>query len=178
MDKIEKFDETKLPDMKDFYSKLNKTHISDKDYEHAKKTWKEFDKKTLGKFHDIYQKSNVLLLTDVFEAFRRVCIESYGLDHAWYLTSSGLAWDAFLKSTRVKLELLPEIDMLLMFEKGTRGGISMMSKRFAEANIKYMGEKFNKNLPSKLSLIWMQIIFMVGQCVKIFQLEIRLYDRL
>ena len=127
--------------------------------------------KTLGEFHDIYLKSDVLLLADVFEAFRGVCLENYGLDPAWYFTSLGLAWDAFLKSTRVKLELLTEIDMLLMFEKETRGGISMISKRFAEANNKYMGEKCN-NLPSKLSLIWMQIIFMVGQCVKIFQLEI------
>ena len=149
MDKIEKFEETKLPDMKDFDSKLNDSHISVEDYEHAKKIWKEFDMKTLGEFHDIYLKSDVLLLADVFEAFRRVCLENYGLDPAWYFTSSGLAWDAFSKSTRVKLELLTEIDMLLMFEKGTRGVISMISKRFAEANNKYMGEKFNENLPSK-----------------------------
>ena len=103
----------------------------------------------MGDYHDLYLKSDVFLLADVFEKFRRVCLENYNLDPAWYYTAPGLAWDAFLKITGVKLELLTDIKMLLLFEKGNRGGISMISNRFARVNNNYMGEKFDKNLPSK-----------------------------
>ena len=82
MDKIEKLDEIKLPPKEAFYSKLNNSHISDKDYKHANKVWKEFNMKTMGDYHDLYLKSDVLLLADVFEEFRRVCLENYDLDPA------------------------------------------------------------------------------------------------
>ena len=172
MDKIEKFDETKLPNRKEFYSKLNESHISDKDYKHANKIWKEFKMKTMGDYHDLYLKSDVFLLAYVFEKFRRVCLENYSLDPAWYYTAPGLAWDAFLKITGVKLELLTDIKMLLLFEKGNRGRISRISNRFARANNKYMGENFDKNLPSKFIIYLDAKNLMDGQCVKIFQLEI------
>ena len=82
MDKIEKFDETKLPNRGEFFLRLNGNHISDKDYEHAEKIWKEFSIKTMGEFHDLYLISDVLLLAHVFEAFRKVCLENYSLDPA------------------------------------------------------------------------------------------------
>ena len=82
--------------------------------------------KTMGDYHDLYLKSDVLLFADVFEEFRTVCLENYDLDPAWYFTAPGLAWYAALKITKIKLELLTDIDELLMFEKGTRGGISMI----------------------------------------------------
>ena len=80
-------------------------------------------------YHDLYLESDVLLLADVFENFRNVCLKNYKLDPAWYFTSPGIAWDAALKMTGVELELLTDPDMLLMIEKGVRGGVSMISKR-------------------------------------------------
>ena len=69
-------------------------------------------------YHDLYLESDVLLLTDVFENFRDLCLHNYGLDPCWYYIAPGLAWDAALKKTKVELELLTNPDMLLMFEKG------------------------------------------------------------
>ena len=103
----------------------------------------------MGEYHDIYLKSDVLLLADVFEEFRNVCMEHYSLDPAWYYTSPGLSWDALLKHSKIKLELLSDVDMLLMFEKGIRGRISMIPNRFGKANNKYMEEKFDSQSPSK-----------------------------
>ena len=100
-------------------------------------------------YHDVYLESDVLLLADVFENFRNVCLKNYKLDPAWYYTSPGIAWDAALKITGVELELLTDPDMLLMIEKGVRGGISMISKRHGKANHKYMGEDYVPSQPSK-----------------------------
>ena len=149
MNGIEKFSEKKLPTKEEFYSKLNDCGISDDDHNHAKKVWKEFGVKNLGEYHDLYLKSDVLLLADVFEEFRNVCLENYSLDPAWYYTSPGLSWDAPLKHSGVRLELLTDVDVLLLFEKGIRGGVSMITNRYGKANNKYMGEKFDPSQPSK-----------------------------
>ena len=149
MNGIEKFSETQLPPKGEFYSKLNDCGVSDEDYEHAQRIWKEFKIQNIGEYHDLYLRSDVLLLADVFEEFRNICLENYSLDPAWYYTSPGLSWDALLKHSGVKLELLTDPDMLLMFEKGIRGGISMISNRYGKANNKYMGEKFDPSQPSK-----------------------------
>ena len=105
--------------------------------------------KSMRDYHNLYNKTDVLLLADVFENFRKVCKENYKLDPCWYYTAPGLAWDACLKLTKIKLELLTDPDMLLMFEKGVRGGVSMISNRHGQANNKYMGEKFDETKPSK-----------------------------
>ena len=149
MNGFEKFSERQLPAKEDFYSKLNDCGITDEEYEHAQKIWQELKIKNLGEYHDLYLKSDVLLLADVFEEFRNICMENYSLDPAWYYTSRGLSWDALLKHSKVNLELLADPDMLLMFEKGIRGGISMISNRFGQANNKYMEEKFDSSRPSK-----------------------------
>ena len=149
MNGINKFSEEKLPQKEEFFSKLNDCGISDEDYDHAQRIWKEFGMKNLGEYHDLYLKSDVLLLADVFEEFRNVCMENYSLDPAWYYTSPGLSWDALLKHSGVKLELLTDPDILLLFEKGIRGGISMISNRFGKANNKFMGEKYDPWSPSK-----------------------------
>ena len=149
MDTLERLKETKLPPKEAFYSKLNNEDISDEDYTHAKKVWEVFEMKHLQDYHKIYNETDVLLLADVFENFRNLCLENYKLDPAHYYTAPGLAWDAALKITKVKLELLSDIDMLLMVEKGIRGGVSMISNRYGKANNKYMGDKFNPSEPSK-----------------------------
>jgi len=125
-DSFEKLKETKLPPNEEFCSKLNVSEISDSDYEQAQKVWYHFGMKTFREYHDLYLKTDVLLLADVFENFRGVCMENYELDPCWYYTTPGLAWDACLKKTGVHLELLSDIDMLLMIEKGIRGEVSMI----------------------------------------------------
>ena len=117
MDSWERFNETSLPDKKAFYSELNLEDITDKDYAHAQKVFEEFKLKNLGDYHDLYVQSDTLLLADVFENFRNKCIEIYELDPAHFLSAPGLAWQACLKKTEIKLELLTDIDMLLMVEK-------------------------------------------------------------
>ena len=149
MDSLERFKENKLPPKEAFYSRLMGEGIGDEDYEHAKKVWKVFGMKTLQDYHDLYNVTDALLLADVFENFRNICMENYKLDPAHYFTAPGLAWDACLKITDVELELLSDIDMLLMIEKGIRGGVSMISNRYGKANNKYMGESFNEKEPSK-----------------------------
>ena len=149
MDSLEKLKETKLPPKKAFYSRLNGEDISDEDYQHAIKVWETFEMKTLQDYHDLYNEADVLLLADVFENFRDICIKNYKLDPGHYYTAPGLAWDAALKVTKVELELLTDIDMLLMVEKGIRGGVSMISTRYGKANNKYMGDSFIKKDPTK-----------------------------
>ena len=100
-------------------------------------------------YHNLYNQVDVLLLADVFENFRDICIKSYKLDPAHYYTALGLARDASLKVTEVNLELLSDIDMLLMVEKGIRGGVSMITNRYGKANNKYTGKSFIDTMVSK-----------------------------
>ena len=144
---MKKLSETQLPSKEEFYSKLNDENISEDDYQHAINVWNTFNCKTIRDYHDLYLKSDVLLLADVFENFRKTCMEHYNLDPAHYFTSPGLAWDACLKETGQQLQLLVDYDMLLMFERGIRGGITHISKRYAEANNKYM-KNYNPEKPS------------------------------
>ena len=145
MDSWERFNKTSLPSKKDFYSELTLEDISDKDYEHAQKVFKEYCT-DMGDYHDLYVQTDTLLLADVFEKFREKCIEIYGLDPSYFYSAPGLAWQACLKKTEVKLELLTDIDMLLMIEKGIRGGMCQSTYRYAKANNKYI-----KNYDKKLS---------------------------
>ena len=149
MDVIEKFNDTKLPPREVFYSKLSGKGITERNYKHAWNVWNTFKMKTFKDYHKLYNETDVLLLADVFENFRNLCLKIYGLDPVYYYTAPGLAWDACLKMTNINLELLSDPNMLLMFEKGIRGGISMISNRYGEANNKYMGNRFNKNKLSK-----------------------------
>ena len=108
--------------------------ITDADYMHGKRVCKDFEIKNLGGYHDLYLKSDTSLLEGVFEKFRKVCLEIYELDPANFLSASGLEWQAVLKKTKVKWELLTDIDMLLMVEKVIRGGICNAIHRYAKAN--------------------------------------------
>ena len=145
----DKFKEMKLPPKEAFYSKLNMSGVSKEDYEHANRTWKEFSLADLGEYHDLYLKTDVILLSNIFETFRQVCLKNYGLDPAHFYTAPGLAWKVCFKKTRIRLELLLDPDMLLMFERGIRGGITQSVKRWAKANNPYMGSDFTPDKPTK-----------------------------
>ena len=102
----------------------------------------------MGDYHDLYLKSDILLLADVFENFRSTCLQYYKLDPCHYFTSQGLGWDAMLKMTDIKLVLMTDIDMFQFIEKGSRCGISYIANRYGEPNNKYMSE-YNPEKPSK-----------------------------
>ena len=134
----DRFEETQLPPISALYSNLNMSLISEEDYQHAQQVWKEFGIHNLGDYHDLYLRTDVVLLANVFKAFRDTCLRHYKLDPVHFYTSPGLAWKASLKHTGIKLELLTDPDMLLMFEQGIRGGITQAIRKYASANNKYI----------------------------------------
>ena len=136
-----------------FIANLSVEDITDVDYMHAKRVCKDFEIKNLGEYHDLYLKSDTLLLADVFENFSKMCLNIYQLDPAKFLSAPGLAWQAALKKTKVKLDLLTDIDMLLMVEKGIRGGTCHSIYRYAKANNKYM-KGYDKNKESSYLQYW------------------------
>ena len=139
--------ETQLPTATDFYSVLNEEAVSEEDYAYAQLIWNHFKCKTLGDYHDLYLRTDVLLLADVFERFRKTAIETYKLDPAHYYTAPGMSWDSMLKFTQVELQLLDDPDMYLMVESGIRGGVSMITKKHAEANNPYV-DTYDPSKPS------------------------------
>ena len=147
MDSFSKFNDTELPERKEFYSLLTDKNISEDAYSHAKDVWNNFNLKKMGEYHDLYLKTDILLLVDVLENFRKTCLTYYRLDPLHYITSPGLAWDAMLKMTKINLELITDIDMQLFIEKGLRGGISYIAHRHAEANNKYI-KNYDPDKPS------------------------------
>ena len=144
MDDWEKFNDTSLPEKEDFYSHLNMEDITDADYMHRKILCKDFEIKNLGDYHDTHVQSNTLLLANVFENFRNICLKIYELDPAKFLSATGLAWQAALKKTKVKLDFLTDIDMLLMVEKCIRGGICRCIYQYAKDSNKHI-EDYDKN---------------------------------
>ena len=150
MDSKEKFNDQQLPSKDDFYSMSTDEGITDDGYTHAQKVWNTFKMKTMGDYHNLYLKSDVLLLADVFENFRKTCLQYYKLVPCHYFTSPGLSWDAMLKMTDVQLELMTDIDIFQFIEKGMRGGISYIANRHGEANNKYMTRYDSQNHPSTL----------------------------
>ncbi|GFT48538.1 uncharacterized protein TNCV_2783261, partial [Trichonephila clavipes] len=137
-DSFEKCKDSCLPPISKFYNKLNEEAISVEDYNHACKVFNEFHLNNLGEYCDLYVKTDVLLLTDLFENFRKICMQTYKLDPCWYFTTPALSWDAMLLHTKVAIELFTDYDMLLFIEKGVRGGISQCCNRYAIANNRYM----------------------------------------
>ena len=138
MDRWERFNELSIPPKEAFYSESNLEDITDEDYAHVQKVRDVFKIKNRGVYHNLYVQSDTLFVADVFENFRDKCIKIYELDPAHFLSAPGLAWQACLKKTDVELELLTDIDMLLMVEKGIREGICQAIYRYAKANNKYM----------------------------------------
>ncbi|XP_036138928.1 uncharacterized protein LOC118644448 [Monomorium pharaonis] len=147
VDCVEKLEETCLPPREAFYSSMTGDTVSENDYAHAVNVWQRFSVRTLGEYSDMYLKTDVLLLADIFENFRGKCIESYGLDPAHYYTLPGYTWDAMLKYTKITFELLTDIDMVMFIERGIRGGLSQCSGRYSKANNKYM-QSYDPTKPS------------------------------
>ena len=149
MDSFERFNEEKLTDKKYFYSstkdgktgndgKISDSHISAQNYLTCKKTWDKLEMKNMGGYHDHYLKKDVSLLADVFEKFIDIGLKYYGLDLCPYFSSPGLSSDAMLKLTDIELEKISDIHKHLFIEKGLRGGISYIAKRYAKARNKYL----------------------------------------
>ena len=137
MDSFKKFNKSELPSKDKFFSSLKDEDISENEYSRAKHIWNTFNIKNLGEYHDLYLKTDVLSLCDVFEKFINACLNYYVLDPCHYFSSPGSSWDAMLKMTKIELELINDIDMHLFIEKGMRGGISYIAKRYSKANNKY-----------------------------------------
>ena len=153
MDNWERFNETSLPSKESFYSNLNMEDIDDIDYRHGNNVFNNFKLNNLGDYHDLYVQSDTLLLADMFENFRGMCLKEYELDPAHFLLLPGLAWQACLKKTNIKLKLLTDYDMLLMVEEGIRGGICYSIHRYAKANNKYMKNYNNNEEPSYIQYL-------------------------
>ena len=142
-----------LPDKKAFHSNLNIEDITDVDYRHANNVFIEFKMNNLGDYHNIYVKSDTVLLADVFENFRNMCMKIYELDPPHFLTAPGLAWQACLKKTEAELELITDLDMLLMIEERIRGGMYHAVHRYGKTNNKYM-----KNYDKKEESLYVQYL--------------------
>jgi hypothetical protein len=138
---------TCLPPISAFYSKLTKETISKQDYLFAQQVWKKMGCKTFRDYMKVYLQTDVILLAEIFESFRDMCLDKntgYELDPCHYFTSPGMSWDGALKLSKVLLELLMDENMVLMFEKGIRGGISVITNRHSKANNPYMKD-YDKN---------------------------------
>jgi hypothetical protein len=138
VDSWEKLDYKRLPDKQEFYNRLTESDVSDDEYQFAHDVWNAFNIKTLREYAELYLKTDILLLADVFENFRKSCLGVYGLDPAHYYTLPGYSFDAMLRFTCVNIELITDVDMLMFVENGIRGGISQCTKRYAKANNTYM----------------------------------------
>ncbi|OXA47874.1 hypothetical protein Fcan01_16837 [Folsomia candida] len=137
MDSWEKFKETSLPDISCFFSNLTGETVGREDYKYAQRVFKKYCK-TMGDYHDLYLLTDVLLLASVVESYRKVAMKHYKLDPVYYYSLPGFSWDAALLTTKVELELLEDQEMYNIIDEGLRGGVSMITTRFAEAYNKYM----------------------------------------
>ena len=153
IDGWDKFDEKIIPSKVLFNSNLTLENIRETDYAHANNVFKKFNINNLGEYHDLYIRSDTLLLADIFENFRQSCLKNYELDPAHFVSLPGLAWQACLKKTNVELELLTDYDMLLMVEEGIRGGICHAMQRYAKANNKYVKDYDKKKKPSYIQYL-------------------------
>ena len=142
-----KLDDNALPPRDSFFNELRNEECSEADYGHAARVWDGFQCRTLKGYMELYLKTDVLILADIFEEFREVCTTNYGLDPAHYISAPQLSWDSMLKLTECKLELISDPEMFSCIDPGIRGGVSMITTRFARANNPYMST-FDPALPT------------------------------
>ena len=167
MDSWNKFNQNKLPPVNNFNNELTMKNITNSDYRHAQRVFKTFNNKKLGDYHDLYVQSDVLLLADVFENVRNQCLKTYDLDPAYFFTLPSLACEACLKTTKIKLHLITDQEMLLMIEEGIRGGITLAITKFLQANNKYI-EDYDKNKDSTyLQYLDLNSLYAWAMCQKL-----------
>ena len=158
MDSVHRFAETRLPSQEHFFSSLSDEGVSDDDYAHAQEVFHGFGLKNLGEYHDLYLRTDVALLTDVFENFRRLCLAKDGLDPTHYLSLPGYSFDNLLKRRRdqgeeaIQLFNEHQLDMYVFMEKAIRGGVCMISNRYAKANNRHHMKSYDP--AKKSSYIW------------------------
>ena len=139
IDSLEKLNETQLPPIEAFYSTLKQETITEEEYQHAQNVWRTFNCKTLLDYHKLYLQVDVLILADAFEKFREFFLKYHEIDPAYCYSAPGLTWQCGFKQTKIKLDLLTDFDMSLMFENGIRGGYSgVLADRYVKANNKYV----------------------------------------
>lgn len=161
MDSFQRFNETQLPAQRAFYNDLNGKTVSDQDYAHAEWVWDTFKIKNLGDYHDLYMETDVHLLADVFEIFRSLCLEIYGLDAAHFYTAPGLAWQAALKMTCLELDYLL-IQTCIFLWKGVSEGVYQPSLKNMPKSITLTWMSMTQSKHPHTSSIWMLITFMDG----------------
>ena len=147
IDSHDRFLETELPLYHEFHTTL-KGKITPDDYQHAQKVWKAFECKNLGEYHDLYLKTDVLSLADIWTKFRETCIQYYKLDPSHYVSAPSLSWDAMLKMTGVKIELFTDGSMHDLIEDANRSGIAIACKHYFKANNPKMDKAFNPSKPT------------------------------
>ena len=157
------FQQTSLPPISEFYSKLKMEGISKEEYERAMRMWSTYGCKNMQDYHDLYLKLDVTLLADVVANFRRVGIEEYRIDPAHCWTLAGYTWECCLKMTKLELELITDPNVFLMFENAIRGGVSTISNRYSKANNKYLSD-FDSSQPSSF-IISMDVVNLYGYCM-------------
>ena len=147
MDNWSRFEETTSPLIDKYSSDVNNSNSSKADYVYSNIVWTIFKIKNLGEYHDLYVQLDTLQLSDVFEDFRKTCLEIYELDPARFISLPSLAWQACLKITNIKLELITDYDMFLMFENGIRGGMCQAITPNIKVYNKYL-KNYDKSIPS------------------------------
>ena len=149
MDEWEKVKETSLPKKETLHSNLNMKDITDRDYTHRKRVCENVKIKSL-EYHDLHAQSDILLLADIFENFRKMSLETYELDSAHNLTMN---WQIALGKSKVNLCLLPDIEIILMVVKCIRRGICYTIHQYAKINSKYMKD-YDKSKVTKVTCKW------------------------
>lgn len=147
LDSVGKLSEQCLPPIQAFYDSLKSTHITSQDYDHARRVWRAFECETLEDYLRVYLIADVLILTSVFEEFRTMTYTSYSLEVSGYFSLPHMAFDALLRKSNTKLELLNSIDMYNFISRGIRGGVSCIFHRYAKANNPYMRD-YDSNVSS------------------------------
>jgi len=142
-DDKDKLNHVGLPPIESFYSKKDDKHINKEDYKYAQEVYNLFGCGTFQDYMELYMITDVLLLADIFESFIEMCLKYYEVDPCHYFTAPGMFWDAMLLKTGVTIELPKDIDVMLLFEDSKRGGISMISNRYAKANNPYLPDYDN-----------------------------------
>ena len=152
MSNADRLKETSLPSRADFFNRLQNLECTEENYAHAQQVWDKFGCKTMQDYHELYLKTDVLLLADVFESFRTATLSIFGLDPSYYVSAPQLAWDCMMLMTGCVLTLLSDPAMFSLINENLRGGISVIMKRYAKANNKYMGELYDASQPSSYIL--------------------------